>query len=111
MCKRMQTRLIVRPALVAALARAHRVLSAWQAWPNAGSRRLRGRTEAGDSLSLDEVRQMQAHEDRRADPAMRHAAGGIHGMGRCDSLQWPRWNSYARDLGLAFQIADDLSGL
>jgi len=63
-----------------------------------------GRAEAGDSLSLDEVRQMQG---MKTGALIRFAAcaGGIHAMGS-DSLM-AALDSYARDLGLAFQIADD----
>ena len=56
-------------------------------------------------MSLDEVRQMQAMKTG-ALIQYAAAAGGIH-AGADDSLQLAL-ERYARDLGLAFQIADDL---
>ena len=56
-------------------------------------------------MSLDEVRQMQAMKTG-ALIQYAAAAGGIH-AGADDVLQ-PALERYARDLGLAFQIADDL---
>jgi len=62
------------------------------------------RAETGDSLSLDEVRQMQG---MKTGALIRFAAcaGGIHA--NADHRLMAALDSYARNLGLAFQIADD----
>ena len=63
-----------------------------------------GRAEAGDRLSLNEVCQMQG---MKTGALIRFAtcAGGIHAMGSYSLMA--ALDSYARDLGLAFQIVDD----
>ena len=87
----------VRAALVAALARAAGLDGM------AGGQMLDLEAE-NRAMTLDEVRQMQA---MKTGALIRFAAcaGGIHAMGS-DSLM-AALDSYARDLGLAFQIADD----
>jgi farnesyl diphosphate synthase len=62
------------------------------------------RARAGSALSLDEIRQMQGMKTG----ALIHfaaCAGGIYG--RADAELMAALDSYSRDLGLAFQIADD----
>ena len=57
------------------------------------------------AMTLDEVRQMQAMKTG-ALIEYTAAAGGIHGG--ADAALQSALERYARDLGLAFQIADDL---
>ena len=62
------------------------------------------RARAGNALSLDEIRQMQGMKTG----ALIHfaaCAGGIYG--RADTELMAALDNYSRDLGLAFQIADD----
>jgi len=88
----------VRAALVLALARAAGVDGM------AGGQMLDLEAESRE-MSLDEVRQMQAMKTG-ALIQYAAAAGGIH-AGADKALQ-SALELYARDLGLAFQIADDL---
>jgi farnesyl diphosphate synthase len=92
----------VRSALVAGLATASGVDGM------AGGQMLdlqaEERARAGNALSLDEIRQMQGMKTG----ALIHfaaCAGGIYG--RADTELMAVLDSYSRDLGLAFQIADD----
>ncbi|MEC8205673.1 MAG: polyprenyl synthetase family protein, partial [Pseudomonadota bacterium] len=88
----------VRAVLVAALARAAGLDGM------AGGQMLDLEAE-NRAMTLDEVRQMQAMKTG-ALIQYAAAAGGIHG-GADEALQ-STLELYARDLGLAFQIADDL---
>ena len=88
----------VRAALVAALARAAGLDGM------AGGQMLDLEAE-NRSTTLDEVRQMQAMKTG-ALIQYAAAAGGIHGG--ADVVLQSALERYARDLGLAFQIADDL---
>ena len=62
------------------------------------------RAREGRALSLDEIRQMQG---MKTGALIRFAAcaGGIHAA--ADAALMAALDSYSRDLGLAFQIADD----
>ncbi len=88
----------VRAALVAALARAAGLDGM------AGGQMLDLEAE-NRAMTLDEVRQMQA---MKTGALIQYAAvaGGIHGG--ADAALQSALERYARDLGLAFQIADDL---
>ena len=88
----------VRASLVAALARAAGLDGM------AGGQMLDLEAE-NRAMTLEEVRQMQAMKTG-ALIQYAAAAGGIHG-GADEALQ-AALERYARDLGLAFQIADDL---
>lgn len=88
----------VRAALVAALARAAGLNGM------AGGQMLDLEAE-NLAMTLDEVRQMQAMKTG-ALIQYAAAAGGIHGG--ADAVLQSALERYARDLGLAFQIADDL---
>ena len=88
----------VRAALVVALARAAGVDGM------AGGQMLDLEAETRE-MSLDEVRQMQAMKTG-ALIQYAAAAGGIHAG--ADAALQTALDRYARDLGLAFQIADDL---
>ena len=88
----------VRAALVAALARAAGLDGM------AGGQMLDLEAESR-IMTLDEVRQMQAMKTG-ALIQYAAAAGGIHGG--ADATLQSALERYARDLGLAFQIADDL---
>ena len=88
----------VRAALVATLARAAGL------YGMAGGQMLDLEAE-NRSTTLDEVRQMQAMKTG-ALIQYAAAAGGIHGG--ADVVLQSALERYARDLGLAFQIADDL---
>ncbi|MBL6625086.1 MAG: polyprenyl synthetase family protein [Alphaproteobacteria bacterium] len=92
----------VRSALVAGLATASGVdgMAGGQMLDLQAEKRAR----AGNALSLDEIRQMQGMKTG----ALIHfaaCAGGIYG--RADTELMAVLDSYSRDLGLAFQIADD----
>ena len=88
----------VRAVLVAALARAAGLDGM------AGGQMLDLEAE-NRAMTLDEVRQMQAMKTG-ALIQYAAAAGGIHGG--ADAALQSALERYARDLGLAFQIADDL---
>ena len=88
----------VRTVLVAALARAAGLDGM------AGGQMLDLEAE-NRAMTLDEVRQMQAMKTG-ALIQYAAAAGGIHGG--ADAALQSALERYARDLGLAFQIADDL---
>ena len=88
----------IRAALVAALARAAGLDGM------AGGQMLDLEAETR-SMVLDEVRQMQAMKTG-ALIQFAAVAGGIHGQ--ADAAMQTALERYSRDLGLAFQIADDL---